>query len=79
MNSSNAVGTLLAIVVAAALLPLIGWRGMFLAVAALGVLSLVSIKLWLPPALPAEIDHGPDSSWDNMRTVLRSRAMWLFA
>lgn len=54
MNSSNAVGTLLAIVVAAALLPLIGWRGMFLAVAALGVLSLVSIKLWLPPALPAE-------------------------
>ncbi|MGM5063540.1 MFS transporter [Rhodococcus qingshengii] len=79
MNSSNAVGTLLAIVVAAALLPLIGWRGMFLAVAALGVLSLVSIKLWLPPALPAEIDHSPDSSWDNMRTVLRSRAMWLFA
>ena len=79
MNSSNAVGTLLAIVVAAALLPLIGWRGMFLAVAALGVLSLVSIKLWLPPALPAENDHGPDSSWDNMRTVLRSRAMWLFA
>lgn len=53
MQSSNAVGGILASLVGAALLALWDWRAMFAAVCVLGVFMLVMLVRWMPAPLPA--------------------------
>ena len=75
VNSSNAFGGVLATLIAAAALPHLGWRGMFLAISLLGVLIALAFLRWMPrPIVPVETSaaHG------GARTLLRQPVMWLF-
>jgi MFS transporter, ACS family, aldohexuronate transporter len=70
VNASSSFAILGAGLLAAALLPVIGWRGMFLAISGLGVLVALAWKWWMPPPLPdpAE-DFGPaPSRWTFVRS-----------
>ncbi len=80
LQSSNAVGGLLASVLASVLLSLWDWRAMFLTVCLLGVLVLVAVRRWMPAPLP-EADTGADAPRTKgaARAVLRSPAIWGFA
>ncbi|GAB2725060.1 MFS transporter [Nocardia thraciensis] len=65
-NASNACGVLLAAVIAAALLPTIGWRGMFVAISVLGVLVVLAWSRWMPPPLTEASPVG-GGSWSLFR------------
>ncbi|WP_411075900.1 MFS transporter [Streptomyces sp. cmx-4-7] len=58
IQSSNAVGGLLAAVLGGLLLARWDWRAMFVAVSGLGLLVVVAIRRWLPAPLPEE-ETGP--------------------
>ncbi|MBM7366895.1 MFS transporter [Gordonia hydrophobica] len=76
VNSSNAVGIVLAMVIAAALIPLLGWRGMFIAISVLGLAITVTFARRMPaPLYPA--DPTPPSR--TTKALLRSPTMWLFS
>lgn len=83
MQSSNAVGALAAGLVAAIALPLLGWRGMFLVIAALGVVVLLIMRRRMPAALSPELtgtNPVPGGATAlRTRDVLGSRTMWTFA
>jgi predicted MFS family arabinose efflux permease len=71
VNASSSFAILGAGLLAAALLPVIGWRGMFLAISGLGVLVALAWKRWMPPPLSdsAEEDFGPvPSRWAFVRS-----------
>ncbi|MQY25835.1 MFS transporter [Nocardia aurantia] len=53
-NTSNAVGTLLAAVIAAVVQPLWGWRVMFALISLLGLAALVAWRVWMPQPLPQD-------------------------
>ncbi|MGW8375114.1 MFS transporter [Streptomyces sp. ODS28] len=80
LQSSNAMGALVAALLASVLLSLWNWRVMFVAVSVLGLLVLVAVRRWMPPPLP-ESETGPvlRRARGATRAVLRSPAMWGFA
>ncbi|WP_234426753.1 MFS transporter [Streptomyces niger] len=80
LQSSNAVGGLLASVLASVLLSVWNWRAMFLTVCLLGILVLVAVRRWMPAPLP-DADTGADAPRADgaARAVLRSPAIWGFA
>lgn len=74
VNASSSFAILGAGLLAAALLPIIGWRGMFVAISGLGVLVALAWKRWMPYPLTdsASADFGPaPSRW----TLARSPAI----
>ncbi|MDF2894137.1 MAG: transporter [Rhodococcus erythropolis] len=83
MQSSNAIGALAAAVIAAIALPLLGWRGMFLVIAGLGLVMLVVMRRRMPAPMSPESTGAEVSATEaapiTIRDVLRSRAMWAFA
>ncbi|WP_306359995.1 MFS transporter [Nocardia sp. CC227C] len=80
-NASNAVGTLLAALVAAVLLPTVGWRIMFALISLLGVAVLLAWRRWMPEPLPEATAPGaPPVRDDRMRRlVMRSPALLGYA
>lgn len=78
MQSSNAIGALLAAVVGSALLSAWDWRIAFLAVAGLGLLVFVVVLRWMPEPLPLDLT-GPRRVAGGTMRVLRSPAIWGFA
>jgi DHA1 family bicyclomycin/chloramphenicol resistance-like MFS transporter len=63
------VAPLVASLTGAQMLRLLGWRGPFVALAAISILALVCVALWLPESLPRE-----RRSTGGLRTALRSMA-----
>jgi len=64
------VTLLVASLTGAQMLRLLGWRGPFVALAAISVVALVSVALWLPESLPRE-----KRSTGGLRAALRTMAM----
>lgn len=83
VQSSNAVGAVLAPLVAAPLIMHFGWRSAFFTVAGVGVFVFVAVRLWLPEPRPTATGSAPGAAGPaatgGARTVLRSPAMWGFA
>lgn len=77
VNSSNAVGVVLAMIIAAVLLPLIGWRGLFVAISVLGLLITVTFVRRMPAPLPDAVGGSPRPR--RALELLKVPAMWLFA
>ena len=63
------VAPLVASLAGAQMLRLLGWRGPFVALAAISILALACVALWLPESLPRE-----RRSTGGLRTALRSMA-----
>ncbi|MFF0462653.1 MFS transporter [Streptomyces mexicanus] len=80
IQSSNAVGGLLAAVLGGVLLTHWNWRVMFAVLSVLGLLVVFAVRRWMPAALPAR-DTGPvlGTTRGAARLLLRSGAMWGFA
>ncbi|MCX2733472.1 MFS transporter [Saccharopolyspora sp. NFXS83] len=78
MQSSNAIGALLAAVVGSALLSVWDWRIAFCAVAGLGLLVFVAVLRWMPEPLSLDLT-GPRRVAGGTMRVLRSPAIWGFA
>ncbi|UGT41393.1 MFS transporter [Nocardia yamanashiensis] len=79
-NASNAVGILLAAVIASILLPTVGWRAMFAIISVLGVAVILAWRRWMPEPLPQDSVHptaGVDAA--SRRRVLLSPALLGFA
>jgi ACS family hexuronate transporter-like MFS transporter len=71
VNASSSFAILGAGLLAAAMLPVIGWRGMFVAISGLGVLVALAWKRWMPPPLSdsAGEEFGPvPSRWTFVRS-----------
>jgi MFS family permease len=80
IQSSNAVGGLLAAVLGGLLLARWDWRVMFAAVSVLGLLVVVAIRRRLPGPLPAERTGPPlRHTKGAAAALLRSPAVWGFA
>ncbi|GAB4583650.1 MFS transporter [Nocardia sp. IFM 10818] len=80
MNSSNAVGILLASVIAGIMLPTIGWRWMFAIISVLGVAVILAWRKWMPEPLTQDVQPvtmGLSSA--ERRKVLFSPAILGFA
>ncbi|WP_308406491.1 MFS transporter [Streptomyces sp. AC602_WCS936] len=80
VQSSNAVGGLLAAVLGGLLLAHWDWRVMFIAVSVLGLGVVVAIRRWMPAPLPAE-RTGPvlRRGGKSASALLRSSVIWGFA
>lgn len=76
VNSSNAVGGVLAMILAAVLIPLIGWRGLFVAVSVLGLVVTFSFVTKMPAPLQ-EVDLAPNPS-SGGSALLKVPTMWLY-
>ncbi|MFJ5142927.1 MFS transporter [Streptomyces sp. NPDC088707] len=80
--SSNALAAVITPLAVAPLVAVFGWRSAFWSTAALGVLALVAVRLWLPAPLPgtetAE-DTGGGTARPALRAVLRKGVLWRFA
>ena len=79
VQSSNAVGAVLAPLVAAPLIIQFGWRSAFFTVAAVGVFVYAAVQLWLPETDRSAEGPVPVRAGAAARVVLRSPAMWAFA
>ncbi|MFG3157870.1 MFS transporter [Streptomyces sp. NPDC048219] len=80
IQSSNAVGGLLAAVLGGLLLAQWDWRVMFGAVSVLGLAVVAAVRHWLPGPLPEE-QTGPllKSAGPGAGALLRSPVIWGFA
>ncbi|WP_405133195.1 MFS transporter [Nocardia sp. NBC_01388] len=79
-NASNAVGILLASVLAGIMLPTVGWRVMFGLISVLGVLVILAWRRWMPQPLPQDdIPADKASAAAGRRAVLFSPALLGFA
>lgn len=80
IQSSNAVGGLLAAVLAGVLLTHWNWRVMFAAVSVLGLLVVIAVRRWMPGPLPAE-QTGPllERAEGAAAKLLKSPMIWGFA
>ncbi|WP_367223654.1 MFS transporter [Streptomyces sp. 16-176A] len=80
IQSSNAVGGLLAAVLGGLLLAHSDWRVMFAVISVLGLLVLAAIRCWMPAPLPAERTGPPlQGAGRAASALLRSPAIWGFA
>ena len=80
MQSSNAIGALLAAVLGSALLSFWDWRAVFASVAVLGLLVFAAVLRWMPEPLDPELTGPVRAGWaGGARRVLRSPAIWGFA
>ncbi|MFI2641123.1 MFS transporter [Streptomyces sp. NPDC018610] len=80
IQSSNAVGGLLAAVLGGLLLAHWDWRVMFAAVSVLGLLVVVAVRRRMPGALPAEqTGPPPERTGGSAAALLRSPVIWGFA
>ncbi|GAA5053005.1 MFS transporter [Streptomyces similanensis] len=80
IQSSNAVGGLLAAVLGGLLLAHGGWRVMFTATSVLGLLVVAAVRRWMPAPLPAERTGPPlQRTGRATATLLKSPAIWGFA
>ncbi|GAB4583861.1 MFS transporter [Nocardia sp. IFM 10818] len=76
VNSSNAVGILLASAIAGALLPAVGWRVMFAVISVLGLAVILAWRRWMPePIAQQDIPSGDTVDAAARRAVLRSPAL----
>ena len=78
VNSSNAFGLVLGLVVAAALLPLVGWRGMFATIAVLGAFMAAALSRRMPAPLAGGADEVTPAG-PGVGSLLRVRVLWLYA
>ncbi|MEV6251236.1 MFS transporter [Streptomyces sp. NPDC051742] len=76
--SSNAVAGVLTPLLVAPLIAAFGWRSAFYSTAALGVLVLVAVRMWLPAPLPRT---GPEAGTARPGAggVLRLGVVWRFS
>ncbi|MFF9649284.1 MFS transporter [Streptomyces sp. NPDC014622] len=79
IQSSNPFGAFAAPLITAPLIALWGWRMSFFAVAGLGVLVWVAIRMFLPPARPEASAEAPEQATGAGRGLLTSGVMWRFA
>ncbi len=80
MNSSNAVGILLASVIAGVMLPTIGWRWIFGIISVFGVAVILAWRKWMPEPLTQDVQPVTlGLSSGERRRVLFSPAIMGFA
>ncbi|MFE4307055.1 MFS transporter [Streptomyces sp. NPDC056891] len=84
--SSNALAAVITPLAVAPLVAVFGWRSAFWSTAALGILALVAVRLWLPAPLPrtdsaedAGGDAGGETARPALRAILRKGVLWRFA
>ncbi|MEV4427873.1 MFS transporter [Streptomyces sp. NPDC053792] len=75
--SSNALAAVITPLAVAPLVAAFGWRSAFWSTAALGVLVLLAVRLWLPAPLPRTDDA--EAPRPELRAVLRKGVLWRFA
>ncbi|MFC9929165.1 MFS transporter [Streptomyces sp. NPDC127190] len=76
--SSNAFAAVLVPLLAAPLISAFGWRSAFFSTAALGVLVLGALRLWLPAPLDGGGTPAP-AGREVLGQVLRTGVLWRFA
>ncbi|WP_328941914.1 MFS transporter [Streptomyces sp. NBC_00250] len=80
--SSNALAAVITPLTVAPLVAVFGWRSAFWSTAALGILALLAVRLWLPAPLPrtdgAE-DAATGAARPALRAILRKGVLWRFA
>ncbi|MEU9205433.1 MFS transporter [Streptomyces sp. NPDC048332] len=79
VQSANAMGAVLAPLVAAPLITQFGWRSAFFTVAGIGVFVYAAVRLWLPEPIAQDAGHRVRPFGGGAGAVLRSPAMWGFA
>ncbi|QIS14213.1 MFS transporter [Nocardia arthritidis] len=81
INSANAVGMLLAAVIAGTVLPAWGWRAMFAVISTLGLLMTLAWRRWMPQPLPHNDIGAAQRPSDHRaaRSIRRSPALIGFA
>ena len=82
--SSNAIAAVLTPLAVAPLVAVFGWRSAFWSTAALGLLVLVAVRLWLPAPLSGAdgADGAPSAeavARPPLREVLRKGVLWRFS
>ncbi|MFH9727527.1 MFS transporter [Streptomyces sp. NPDC017254] len=80
--SSNALAAVITPLAVAPLVAVFGWRSAFWSTAALGVLALVAVRLWLPAPLSrteCTEDAGTVAARPALAAVLRKGVLWRFA
>ncbi|MET9675188.1 MFS transporter [Streptomyces sp. NPDC006482] len=78
--SSNAIAAVLTPLAVAPLVAVFGWRSAFWSTAALGVLALVAVRLWLPAPLPRTEGAPVEAvARPRLREVLRKGVLWRFS
>ncbi|MEX0173277.1 MFS transporter [Streptomyces sp. LMG1-1-1.1] len=85
--SSNALAAVITPLAVAPLIAAFGWRSAFWSTAALGILALVAVRLWLPAPLPRTeggtgvegAAGGDPAARPALREVLRKGVLWRFA
>ncbi|MEV4939183.1 MFS transporter [Streptomyces zaomyceticus] len=76
--SSNALAAVITPLAVAPLVAAFGWRSAFWSTAALGVLALLAVRLWLPAPLP-RADGAAQTARPALGAVLRKGVLWRFA
>ncbi|MFG2841213.1 MFS transporter [Streptomyces zaomyceticus] len=76
--SSNALAAVITPLAVAPLVAAFGWRSAFWSTAALGVLALLAVRLWLP-APPPRTDGAAETARPALGAVLRKGVLWRFA
>ncbi|WP_329437173.1 MULTISPECIES: MFS transporter [unclassified Streptomyces] len=79
VQSANAIGAVVAPLIAAPLITHFGWRSAFFTVAGVGVFVYAAVRLWLPEPLARDTERSAPAVSGGARIVLRSPAMWGFA
>ncbi|MGW6394171.1 MFS transporter [Streptomyces sp. NPDC055103] len=79
--SSNAIAAVLTPLAVAPLVAVFGWRSAFWSTAALGLVALVAVRLWLPAPLPGADGAPPPEAAARppLREVLRKGVLWRFS
>lgn len=77
--ASGGLGALTASMPLEAALPLIGWRGAFIALAVLAA-AVAAVIFFIVPERPSEAArHGLAEQWRGVADIFRSRVFWRFA
>ncbi|WP_329620554.1 MFS transporter [Streptomyces sp. NBC_01255] len=80
--SSNAIAAVITPLAVAPLVAVFGWRSAFWSTAALGLVALVAVRLWLPAPLPRTDGTTPSeeaAARPPLREVLRKGVLWRFS
>ncbi|MFI6421890.1 MFS transporter [Streptomyces sp. NPDC050842] len=80
--SSNAIAAVITPLAVAPLVAVFGWRSAFWSTAALGLVALVAVRLWLPAPLPRTDGTTPTeeaAARPPLREVLRKGVLWRFS